>query len=172
MVGATESSAMSSAEGKVQNMQYVSTTPIPLNISGIPTYFSTLKDGEGLVKAYALVNIEDYSIVATGNSIMEAKRAYINNVNNAGQTIDFSGENSGNIQKTGTVSRIGSNIENGNTYYYIIVDNDMTKLYLASYTISEELPLTREGDSISFTFTDLSGDSINLISFNNLNIGR
>ena len=48
----------------------------------------------------------------------------------------------------------------------------MTKLYLASYTISEELPLTREGDSISFTFTDLSGDSINLISFNNLNIGR
>ena len=172
MVGATESSAMSSAEGKVQNMEYTSTTPIPLNISGVATYFSTLKDSAGLIKSYALVNIEDYSIVATGNSIMEAKRAYINNVNNVGQTIDFSGENNGNTQKTGTVTRIGSNIENGNTYYYFMVDNDMTKLYLASYTISEELPLTREGDIISFEFSDTSGDSINLISFNNLNVGR
>ncbi len=170
MVGATEAAAMSSAEGRVQNMQYTSTTPIPLNVSGVPTYFSTLKDDEGLVKSYSMVNIEDYSIVATGNTIMETKRAYINNVNNSGQSIDFSGENSGTTQKAGTVTRIGSNIENGNTYYYIIIDNDMTKLYLASYSISEELPVTRDGDSISFTFTDGSGTSINLVSFDNLNI--
>ena len=169
MVGATESAAMSSAEGKVQNMHYTSTTPIPLNVSGVPTYFSTLKDGEGLVKQYAMINIEDYSIVATGNSIMEAKRAYINAVNSSGRTVDFS-SSIGENQKIGTVTRIGSNIENGNTYYYIILDNDMTKLYLASYSISEELPVTRETDQVSVTYTDTAGTSINLVSFDNIGI--
>ena len=55
--GATESSAMSSAEGQVQNLHYTATFPLLLNISGEPTYFIALKDDAGLVKKYAMVNI-------------------------------------------------------------------------------------------------------------------
>ena len=170
MVGATEAAAMSSAEGKLQDMEYLSTTPIPLNISGVPTYFSTLKDVEGLIKAYAMVNIEDYSIVATGSSILEARRAYINAVNNAGKNIDFSGKNSGSTELTGVISRIGSNNESGNTYYYLILNNDMSKLYLASYSISEELPISIVGDRVTVSYTDDSGTSINLVQFDNLDV--
>ena len=167
MAGATEFAAMQSAEGKVQNMGYSATTPIPLNISGIPTYFCTLKDKEGLVKQYAMVNIEDYSIVATGSSVVEARRAYINAVNNSGASIDLGGEAYG-YTVTGTVTRISSNIENGNTSYYMILDNDTTKLYIASYVVSEELPITREGDKVTISFVDQSNGAINVAAFDNL----
>lgn len=171
MVGATEDAAMRSAEGKVQNMGYKATTPIPLNVSGIPTYFCTLKDSEGLVKQYAMLNIEDYSIVANGNTIMEAKRAYINAVNNSGSSIDFGAEAYG-YSVTGIVTRIGSNIENGNTYYYLILDGDDTKLYLASYMISEELPITREGDKVELSYVDESNGTINIITFDNIGFAQ
>lgn len=167
MVGATEEAAMRSAEGKVQNMGYLATTPIPLNVSGIPTYFCTLKDAEGLVKEYAMLKIEDYSVVASGSTIMETKRAYINAVNNSGAMVDFGNEAYG-YTLTGVVTRIGYNIEGGNTYYYIILDNDESRLYLASYMVSEELPITREGDTVEISYVDESNGTINIVSFDNV----
>lgn len=172
MAGATEDAAMKSAEGKVQNMGYSATEPIPLNVSGIPTYFCTLKDNEGLVKQYSLLNIEDYSIVAVGDSIAEAKRSYINAMNNVGVKVDFGDGEVYGYTKEGIVSRIGSNIENGETYYYFILDNDTTKLYLASYTVSEELPITREGDNVKVSYLDDANGSINIASFDNLDFSQ
>ncbi len=64
--GATETSAMSSAEGQVQNLKYSATFPLLLNLSGEPTYFIALKDDAGLVKKYAMVNVQKYQIVAIG----------------------------------------------------------------------------------------------------------
>ena len=74
--GATEISAMSSAEGQVQNLGYQATFPLLLNISGEPTYFMALKDDAGLVKMYAMVNIQKYQWVATGDSIKECEKSY------------------------------------------------------------------------------------------------
>lgn len=167
MVGATEAAAMRSAEGIVSDMKYSATTPIPLNISGIPSYFCTLKDAEGLVKKYAMLKIEDYSVVASGSTIMETKRSFINTVNNSGASIDFGNEAYG-YTLTGIVTRIGSNIEGGNTYYYMILDDDETKLFLASYMISEELPITREGDKVEISYVDEANGTINIVSFNNV----
>ena len=41
--GATEQSAMASAEGQVQHLNYKATFPLLLNISNRPTYFISLK---------------------------------------------------------------------------------------------------------------------------------
>ncbi len=172
MTGATEDSAMKSAEGAVQNMGYYATEPIPLNFAGMPTYFCTLKDNEGLVKKYALLNIEHYSNVVVGDSIAEAKRSYINAMNNVGVKVDFGDGEVYGYTKEGIVSRIGSNIENGETYYYFILDNDTTKLYLASYTVSEELPITREGDNVKVSYLDDANGSINIASFDNLDFSQ
>lgn len=84
--GATESSAMSSAEGQVQNLGYKATFPLLLNISGEPTYFMALKDDAGLVKMYAMVNIQKYQWVATGDSIKECERTYKKLLKNNGIT--------------------------------------------------------------------------------------
>lgn len=71
--GAIEDSAMTSAEGKVQNLGYKATFPLLLNIDAEPTYFMALKDASGLVKKYAMVNVHNYQIVATGDTVNDAK---------------------------------------------------------------------------------------------------
>ncbi len=48
--GATEYSAMDSAEGQVQNLRYNATFPLLLNVAEQPTYFMALKDASELVK--------------------------------------------------------------------------------------------------------------------------
>lgn len=75
--GATETSAMSSAEGQVQNLKYTATFPLLLNISGEPTYFIALKDDAGLVKKYAMVNVQKYQIVAIGDSVSQCEENYL-----------------------------------------------------------------------------------------------
>ena len=75
--GATEASAMSSAEGQVQNLKYKATFPLLLNISDEPTYFIALKDDAGLVKKYAMVNVQKYQIVAIGDSVSQCEENYL-----------------------------------------------------------------------------------------------
>ena len=66
--GAEEHSAMSAAEGEVQEKVYKASFPSLINVSGTPTYIMVLKDAGGLVKLYAMVNVEQYNIVATATS--------------------------------------------------------------------------------------------------------
>ncbi|MBR3148884.1 MAG: CvpA family protein [Eubacterium sp.] len=64
--GATEYSAVESAKDAVQNYGYQATFPILLDIEGQPTYFMSLF-GEGYtIKGYALVNLDDKTLVGTG----------------------------------------------------------------------------------------------------------
>lgn len=74
--GAIEDSAMSSAEGQVQNLGYRATFPLLLNIADEPTYFMALKDGAGLVKKYAMVNVQKYQWVAIGDTVQECEKNY------------------------------------------------------------------------------------------------
>ena len=64
VAGAEEYSAMDSARGQVQQMNYTATFPLLLNIADQPSYFMALKDAAGLVKMYAMVNVSQYQIVA------------------------------------------------------------------------------------------------------------
>lgn len=172
MVGATESAAMESAKGIVQEKKYSATTPIPLNVSAIPTYFLTLKDKEGLIKSYAMINIEHYEVYGIGSTIMEAKRSYINSINTNGNNTAFSSDEAYGYTVKGKISRISANSESGNTFYYMILDDDRTKLYMASYTISEELPITREGDTVEISYIDESNGSINVVTFDNVDFSQ
>lgn len=75
--GATEAAAMESAEGQVQNLKYTATFPLLLNLQGEPTYFIALKDDAGLVKKYALVNVQKYQIVAIGDTVSQCEDNYL-----------------------------------------------------------------------------------------------
>lgn len=74
--GAEEFSARSSAEGAIQEKGYLATFPTMVNIDGEPTYFMSLKDKAGLIKAYAFVSYRDYQKVGVGNSVDDALKAY------------------------------------------------------------------------------------------------
>ncbi len=119
--GATEASAMSSAEGQVQNLKYKATFPLLLNISDEPTYFIALKDDAGLVKKYAMVNVQKYQIVAIGDSVSQCEENYLellfsNGVKEAEQDMR-------EVKKiTGRVTKIAQAVIDGTSHYYIMVD--------------------------------------------------
>ncbi|MBR7094959.1 MAG: hypothetical protein IKC73_01955, partial [Clostridia bacterium] len=75
--GAEEHSAMGAAEGEVQETRYTASFPSLINIRGEATYIMVLKDSGARVKLYAMVNVEQFNIVATGETQQEAKAAYI-----------------------------------------------------------------------------------------------
>ena len=78
--GAEEYSAMASAEGAVQQMEYKSTFPLLINLNNKPTYLVSLKDAAGLVKMYGFVDVSDYQkVVVTDSSkgIEQAAKNYL-----------------------------------------------------------------------------------------------
>lgn len=118
--GAIEDSAMSSAEGQVQNLGYCATFPLLLNIADEPTYFMALKDGAGLVKKYAMVNVQKYQWVAIGDTVQECEKNYTELLNTNGIV-----SNSLDMGKsvTGEIENISPVVLEGNTHYYICLEN-------------------------------------------------
>ena len=172
LAGATEASAQASAEGMLQEKGYSATLPVPLNVQGIPTYFMTMKDKAGLIKSYAMVNIENYSIVATGTTVAQVQQKYIDAVLSNGDTTVVGSEEAYLYHVEGTVSRISAEISNGNTTYYMIINDDHTKLYVASSSLSDELAITREGDNVKVSYLDDSNGTVNVAAFDNLDFSQ
>ena len=167
--GATEYAAQRSAEGKVQEKGYNSSLPIPYNINNIPTYVMTLKDGGGLVKMYAMVAIGDYTIVGVGNTMRETLMSYKNVFNMAGNRINPTAQaNRKTLQNV--VTRIQSDIKNGNSFYYFTVQGS-PKIFIGSSQLSNELPVTQVGDSITISFDLDNEEVIDVSTFDNLKLG-
>lgn len=119
--GATEASAMSSAEGQVQNLHYTATFPLLLNISGEPTYFIALKDDAGLVKKYAMVNVQKYQIVAIGDTVSECEENYSTLMYENG--IKETPEDTRDVETiTARITKIEQGVVDGNSHYYIMVE--------------------------------------------------
>lgn len=117
--GAKEISAMASAEGEVQHLGYTATFPILLNIADEPTYFLSLKDAAGLVKKYAMVNIQKYHIVAIGDSVAECEKVYRSLMASSGIDTTPSGEV---LTAEGTISLLKDIVSDGNTFYYLMIE--------------------------------------------------
>lgn len=119
--GAIEDSAMSSAEGQVQNLGYDAAFPLLLNISDEPTYFMALKDSGGLVKKYAMVNVQKYQWVAIGDTVKDCEKSYVELLSTNG----ISKNNTSDIYESiqGTITTIAPVVIEGNTHYYIGIDN-------------------------------------------------
>ena len=167
--GATEYAAMQSAEGKVQNFKYEATFPILINISGLPTYFITLKDNAGLVKMYAMVSVKDYSVVGVGETVKGTRDSYLMVLSSsrAGKLPDTT-----IISKTqsGTVTRIGSDVRDGRTFYYMSLSEIPGKILVANSDLSSQLPVTQKGDLVEIGFISSIDVEISLNSFKNLSM--
>lgn len=121
MEGAIEDSAMSSAEGKVQNLGYRATFPLLLNIDGEATYFMALKDAAGLVKMYAMVNVQQYQYVATGETIRDCEKVYRELLVSKGIATVEPGETG---EAEGIIEVLQPVVLDGNTHYYLCLEGD------------------------------------------------
>ena len=114
---------MSSAEGQVQNLKYKATFPLLLNISGEPTYFIALKDDAGLVKKYAMVNVQRYQIVAIGDSVSECEDAYTKLMYQSGIK-EEAADTREVLTAEGKIAKIAQGVVDGNSHYYIMLEDD------------------------------------------------
>lgn len=163
IAGAEEHSAMSSAEGQVQNLGYIASFPSLINVDNIPTYIMVLKDNAGLVKMYAMVNVEKYNIVATGSTQKEALSNYKkllaeNEIITGTQAIDESVP-----KKEITVADIKYITMDGETYVYI-TDKDGA-VYKQNFAENETLIFIHVEDKITVYYEETETGINEMISY-------
>lgn len=143
LASATEKSAMTSAEGEVQEKGYSATAPTLVKLNGKAYYLVSLKDGGSLVKSYALVDAEDYQQVTVNNDI-ETLISQFTDRDTSGLSLNSSTGKKAKIV-TGQVDHLASQIISGTTVYYILSGNDIYKVR-ASKDTPDELPFLKIGD--------------------------
>ena len=178
--GAMENAAQRSAQDAVQNYGYKAIFPILLDIEGKPTYFMSLYGSSNTVKGYALVNLDDKTLVGTGlldntnKSDAQALNAAVENYIYAlqdkgiiGNDVDLDdyivddnkqpseekpAETNGNTVK-GKISSIKTSVNNGNKIYYLEISE---KYYYISVADCMEVLLVNPGDTVTITLGEKS----------------
>ena len=159
--GATEYSAVDSAEGELQNLRYKATFPLLLNIGGQPTYFMAMKDAAQLVKKYAMVNVQQYQIVATGDTVAECEKNYAAMLNQNG--IASGAGISGAETVDGTIADIRSAVLNGNTVYYVkLIGNE--SYYSISAADQPSVVILSSGDQVTISYHQGEGSILSAVS--------
>ena len=148
--GATEHSAMASAQGQLQHLQYTATFPLLLNVGGQPTYFMAMKDKAQLVKQYAMVNVQQYQIVATGDTVAECEQGYLALLSQNG-VVDGNTGLSGTETVEGTIAELRSAVLDGNTVVFIRLTG--SELFYTVSAVDQPLAvILNEGDRVAVTF--------------------
>ncbi len=154
VTGAEEYSAMHSAEGQVQEKGYVASFPSLINVSGEATYIMVLKDSAGLVKLYALVNVENYAIVATGSTQTEAKEEYLKLLKQNGLIDKIPEkeevEDSNSADATVEIADIKVYTVGGESVFYI-TDAD-GHIYKQRLCDDESLIILKNGDTVNIKY--------------------
>ena len=164
--GAEEYSAMSSAEGAVQQYSYNATFPLLLNIGGQPTYFMALKDYSSLVKQYAMVNVQQYQIVATGSTVAACEKNYLALLSENGVRAEVSEDVAGATAYetvTGVIREIRSATIDGNTAYFLRLE-DSDVYYRISAKDAILAVILSEGDKVRIEFVPDSGEILTAVS--------
>lgn len=147
--GAEEYSAMASAEGQVQQMKYIASFPLLINLNNRPTYLISLKDNAGLVKMYSFVDVTDYQKVTVTDSSKGIEAAANNYLEENNINIDSSKYNEKDI----TISYITNANISGTTYYYI-TDYEGKKYKVSIKVDDNKLPFVKSGDILKIKYQD------------------
>ena len=152
VAGATEESAMQSAEGQVQNLRYTATFPLLINVANQPTYFMALKDSAGLVKKFAMIDIQRYQNVAVGDTVAECQKSYEALLATNG--VDTGDSTPTDVkQAKGIIATMAQAVIEGNSHYYVTLQGDPS-IYDFPLPGMLEIVAYSAGDEISFTYID------------------
>lgn len=167
--GATEEAAMKAAEGKVQQYRYRAIFPTLFNIDGHLTYLTPLVDKNGLGKMIAFVNVKSYNTIGIGENIEEAKSDYLRKLYSTGGLHNITSKLK-IIRKQVELSRIQAISNRDSLVYYAVTPSLPGKILHIVPSISEELPLTRDGDTVNIGYNDTDKRVVDVLEFDNLNI--
>ena len=163
VIGAEEHSAMGAAEGEVQEKGYVASFPALINVKGEATYIMVLKDSGGLVKLYALVNVETYRLVATADTQEKAFKAYIDLLLEEG-VLSESDAKEEREPISVLIKSISSYTVGGESYLYFGATYEGEEIFLKARLSSfEALLFRKEGDTLTVYAEETAEDGIYLI---------
>ena len=159
--GATEASAQASAQSQVQQMNYIATFPLLLNIADQPTYFMALKGNDGLVKMYAMVNVQQYNIVETGGTVAECEANYRRTLADNGLISDGEAEAAPSDQEevSGAIAEIRTAVLDGNSYYFLRLEGQDT-FYAVNAAENPLAVILNAGDQVTIAYTAGEGGGI------------
>ena len=161
VAGATEASAQASAMSQVQQMRYVATFPLLLNIADQPTYFMSLKGEDCLVKMYAMVNVQQYNIVETGSTVAECEANYRRALADSGLISDGDAEAVPSDQEeiSGAIAEIRTAVLDGNSYYFLRLEGQDT-FYAVNAAENPLAVILNAGDQVTIAYTAGEGGGI------------
>ena len=158
VVGAEEYSAMSAAEGEVQEKNYVASFPALINVSGEATYIMVLKDNSGLVKLYALVNVEHYSLVATGETQAKAIDAYRKLLSENGVINGAEAEKDIAHVKVTSIEKLV--IDGNSCWFFLCDDGNYYKINIAEDALALFINV---GDTLAFSYSETENTGIRAV---------
>lgn len=143
-------------------------------IYGVPTWVAIFVTSNSYGDQYQAIGMVDARHLSGANVIMagtksDALAAYAQSL--ASASGPGSGpSSSGQVARVqGTVQRVAAATQNGATVYYLLLQGQ-TRLFEANLSLSAELPLVREGDTVSLSYIDTGQPVVTATSFDDLDI--
>lgn len=153
--GAEEYSAMSAAEGSVQQYGYRASFPSLVNVGGEATYIMVLKDASGIVKMYSMVNMENYNIVVTSDTQDDVFRKYKAALRQNGSKVSSDEL----INEVITVDEILYITVSGETTVYIKAPSGIYGM-----EFDESVLFIEEGDKITVAYSEKNENGVTRIN--------
>lgn len=150
---ADEISVMQSTEGEVLNYGYTATFPVLVNVANKPFYILSLKDTAGLIKMYALVDAQDYQQVYTVKADKDAKTAINELIALAIGKAPVNNQDNGTATSTITIQDLKKVEIEGNTYYFLLAQDQLYQLKADLSNIAKLLYL-EIGDTLEVSYFD------------------
>ena len=107
----------------------------------------SLKDDAGLVKMYAMVNVQQYQIVATGTTVAECEQSYRDLLVRQGLS---ELEEVHTTETRGMIEDIRSAVLDGTSYYYIRLQGN-NWYYIVSAQDNALAVILNVGDTVTLT---------------------
>jgi hypothetical protein len=143
--GATENAAMNKAMTLIPQNNISTSFPIPINVNDSPTYYILIKGEDGRIIRQVFMNVQDLELSGIAEKKTNAYNEYL---------LNLGGSNQSNLETlTGVILNIEAYVSEGNTIYWVELDNN--ELYLinvSSFDIADMRYFMAKdiGDEITF----------------------
>ncbi|MFO0511922.1 MAG: hypothetical protein ACK51K_14795 [Gammaproteobacteria bacterium] len=168
MPGATETAARLAAESArgVREAGFQGTFPVLYNIGGIPTYLTTLKGDDGLVKMFGFVSAQNLMVAGVDSTLQNALRNYQNSLQQQGRAL-IADDVVEQQRLEAEVLAIARERRGDVEYYYLILKGREDTEFYAAPELSPELKWTRVGDTVAIGFDAGKTRSVLIDAFDN-----
>lgn len=150
--GATEQAAMSKVLTLLPQNNISTSFPIPINVNDTPTYFIAIKGEDGRILRYVFMSVQELEIYGIEETKSRAYTLYLQSLGSA-NTDDLN-------EITGEITEITSYVLDGNTIYWIEIDDDKryminvasfesdVMMYFIGLGIGDDITISIQGSTV------------------------